>query len=72
MEIITVLCCTKKAGEFMSVYGVDYMNGEDIDFLIVDADSDDEARKEAGKLLNAQGLPKRNIINLEKLDWLDK
>lgn len=56
----------------MSVYGVDYMNGEDIDFLIVDADSDDEARIKAGKLLNAQGLPKRNIINLEKLDWLDK
>lgn len=57
----------------MSVYGVDYLsNNEDIEFLIVDAESEDEAKTKAGKLLNAQGLPKRNIIHIEKYDWLDK
>ena len=56
----------------MSVYGVDYINGEEFEFLIVEADSEEEARKKASKLLNTRGLPKRNIVNLEKYDWLEK
>ena len=57
----------------MSVYGVDYLTAdEEVLYLIVDADSEDEARTKAGKLLNTYGLPKRNIIQLERLDWLEK
>ena len=30
----------------------------------------EDARIKAGKYLNSLGLPKRNIVNLEELDWL--
>ena len=57
----------------MSVYGVDFLTNDDgIDFIIVDADSEEEARVNAGKHLNSLGLPKRNILRIEKYDWLDK
>lgn len=57
----------------MSVWGFDYLTEEEsVEFQIVEADSESDARVKAGKLLNTLGLPKRNIVNLEKLDWLDK
>lgn len=57
----------------MSVYGVDYLaDGEEIDFLIVEAEDLSEAKKLAGKEVNARGYPKRNIIHIELYDWLDK
>ena len=57
----------------MSVYGVDYLaDGEELDFLIVEADSLAEAKKLAGKEVNARGFPKRNIVQIEEYDWLDK
>lgn len=57
----------------MSVYGVDYLvDGEELDFLIVEADSLAEAKKLAGKEINARGFPKRNIVHIEKYDWLEK
>ena len=55
----------------MGVYGFDYLADDgSVQFQIVDAEDIDEARLKAGKLLNTLGLPKRNIVNLEKLDWL--
>ena len=57
----------------MGVYGIDYLNNdEDILYLVVDAESEDEARTKAGKILNSHNIPKRNIIQVEYLDWLDK
>ena len=57
----------------MSVYGVDYLaDGEELDFLIVEADSLAEAKKLAGKEVNARGVPKRNIVQIEEYDWLEK
>lgn len=55
----------------MSVYGVDFVCGDEVDFLIVEADSYDEAKILAGKELNTLGLPKRNIIQIELYDWLE-
>ena len=55
------------------VYGIDYLSeNEELDFLIVDADSEEDAKKKAGKLLNTLGLPKRNILSVERYEWLDK
>lgn len=57
----------------MGVYGVDYLtDDEEILYLVVDASSEEEARKKAGKLLNTYGLPKRNILQLERLEWLEQ
>ena len=57
----------------MGVYGVDYLvDGEGVDFLIVEADCLADAKKLAGKEVNARGYPKRNIIHIEKYDWLEK
>ena len=57
----------------MSIYGVDYLaNDEEIEFLIVEAESLEDAKIKAGKEVNAQGFPKRNIIHIEKYDWLEK
>ena len=57
----------------MSVYGVDYLaDGEEIEFLIVEAESLVEAKTLAGKEINARGYPKRNIIHIELYEWLDK
>ena len=57
----------------MSVWGFDFLseNGS-VEFQIVEAETEDDARVKAGRFLNTLGLPKRNIVNLEKLDWLDK
>ena len=56
----------------MGVYGFDFLaEDESVQFQIVDAESEDEAREKAGKYLNSLGLPKRNIVNLELLDWLN-
>lgn len=55
----------------MRVYGFDYVAAdESIQFQIVDAEDSEDARVKAGKYLNSLGLPKRNIVNLEELDWL--
>lgn len=60
-------------GGIMSIYGVDYLaEDEEIEFLIVEADSMEDAKIKAGKEVNAQGFPKRNIIHIEKYDWLEK
>ena len=57
----------------MTVYGVDYLaDGEELEFLIVEADSLAEAKKLAGKELNSLNLPKRNIVQIEEYDWLEK
>jgi hypothetical protein len=64
----------KENGENMKTYGVDYLDPSDdsIKYLVVDANSLDEAREKARKILISYEIPKRNIINLEHLDWLDK
>lgn len=64
--------CTKKSMVIqVGVYGFDYLaSDKSIQFQIVDAESEEEAYVKAGKYLNSQGLPKRNIVNLEELDWL--
>lgn len=55
-------------------FGVDYLDtdGETISYLIVEADDIDEAHQKAGKLLNEYGLPRRNILFVEGLDWLER
>lgn len=57
----------------MGVYGVDYLDPSDdeIKYLIVDAYSLEEAREKARKLLISYDIPKRNIINVEELKWLN-
>ena len=58
----------------MKTYGVDYLDPSDdsIKYFIVDADTLDEARSNAHKILLSYGIPKRNIIQIQYLDWLDK
>lgn len=58
----------------MSTYGVDYLDSSDdsIKYLVVDASSLDEARDKARKILVSYNIPKRNIMNIEYLEWLDK
>lgn len=56
----------------MSVFGVDFLNGEDLEFILVEASSEEEAKQMAGKHLNTLGLPKRNIVTIERYDWLEK
>lgn len=57
----------------MKCYGVDYLSCDDtIQFFIVDAESLDDAREKARKTIQSYGLPKRNLVNIEYLSWLDK
>lgn len=58
----------------MKCYGVDYLDPTDdtIKYMVLDADSVDEAREKARKILVSCEIPKRNIINIEHLEWLDK
>jgi hypothetical protein len=58
----------------MKTYGVDYLDPSDdsIKYLVVDADTLDDAKDKARKILLSYDIPKRNIINIEHLDWLDK
>lgn len=55
-------------------YGVDYYEEdmETISYLIVEASDINEARILAGKTLNSYGLPRRNILNIEALEWLER
>ena len=55
-------------------YGVDYLDTDNstISYLIVEADDIDEARQKAGKLLNSYNIPKRNIVQIEELTWLER
>lgn len=71
--MVVLISLISFGGNVMSVYGFDFLaEDESVQFQIVEAESESDARAKAGKLLNTLGLPKRNIINLEKLDWLDK
>lgn len=58
----------------MKCYGVDYLDSTDdtIKYMVIDADSVDDAREKARKILLSYEIPKRNIINIEHLEWLDK
>ncbi len=58
----------------MKTYGVDYLDSSDdtIKYLVVDANSLGEAKEKARKILMSYEIPKRNIINIEHLEWLDK
>lgn len=58
----------------MKCYGIDYLDSSDdtIKYLVVDANSSEEAREKARKILKSYEIPKRNILNVEHLDWLDK
>jgi len=58
----------------MKCYGVDYLDNSDdtIKYLVVDAMSLEDAKEKARKILLSYEIPKRNIINIEHLDWLDK
>jgi len=58
----------------MKSYGVDYLDSSDgdIKYLVIDANSLDEAKEKARKILLSYEIPKRNIINIEHLEWLDR
>ncbi len=58
----------------MKCYGVDYLDNSDdtIKYLVVDAMSLEDAKEKARKILLSYEIPKRNIINIEHLEWLDK
>lgn len=58
----------------MKCYGVDYLDCSDdtIKYLVVDANSLEEAKEKARKILLSYEIPKRNILNVEHLEWLDK
>ena len=58
----------------MRTYGIDYLDSSDdtIKFMVVDSDSLEDATEKARKILVSYGIPKRNIMNVEHLDWLDK
>lgn len=63
-----------KKGIFMRTYGIDYVDSNgSVNFFIVDAESLDDAKNKARRvLIESYGLTKRNILNIEYLDWLDK
>lgn len=57
----------------MKCYGIDYLSDDDsIQFFVIDADNLDDAKEKARRTLQSYGLPKRNLINIEYLSWLDK
>lgn len=55
----------------MKVYGIDYLNPatQQLDFLIVDAEDEEEAFSKALKQLKTLKIPKRYILNMEELLW---
>ena len=62
------------SGDNMKCYGVDYLDPSDdsIKYMVVDADSSEEAYEKSRKILLSYEIPKRNIMNIEHLEWLDK
>lgn len=52
------------------IWGCDYKDTscDELQFLVVDASSYDEARKEVEKILKSYSIPKRNIVNLFEID----
>ena len=52
------------------LWGCDYSDGlqDELQFILVDAQSEEEARKEVHKILKASNIPQRNIVNLFKID----
>lgn len=58
----------------LKCYGVDYLDPSDdtVKYMIVDAESSEDAKEKSRKILLSYEIPKRNIINIEHLDWLDK
>lgn len=52
------------------IWGCDYVDEseDELQFLIVDASSEEEARINAQKILKSYGIPKRNIVNLFEID----
>ena len=57
----------------MKCYGIDYLADDDtIQFFVIDADNIDDVKEKARRTLQSYGLPKRNLINIEYLSWLDK
>ena len=52
------------------IWGCDYIDGlhDETQFLIVDAESEEEARQKSQKILVSYGIPKRNIVNLFEID----
>lgn len=56
----------------MGTYGIDYISSDgSVSFFVVDADSLEEAKENARRVLISYGLTKRNILNIEYLDWLE-
>lgn len=55
----------------MKVYGIDYLNPatQQLDFLIVDAEDEEEAFSKALEQLKTLKIPKRYILNMEELLW---
>lgn len=58
----------------MKCYGIDYLDPSDdtIKYMVVDAESLDDAKEKSRKILLSYEIPKRNIMNVEHLEWLDK
>ena len=58
----------------MKCYGIDYLDPSDdtIKYMVVDAESLDDAKEKSRKILLSYEIPKRNIMNIEHLEWLDK
>ena len=52
------------------IWGCDYNDGssEELQFFIVDASSEEEAHQKAIEQLKSYRLPKRNLVNLFKID----
>ena len=52
------------------IWGCDYSDSlhEDLQFLIVDANSEEEARQKVVEILKSYSIPKRNIVNLFEID----
>lgn len=52
------------------IWGCDYIDDseDELQFLIVDASSEEEARINAQKILKSYGIPKRNMVNLFEID----
>lgn len=52
------------------IWGCDYIDDseDELQFLIVDASSEEEARTNAQKILKSYSIPKRNIVNLFEID----
>ena len=55
----------------MKVYGIDYLNPstQQLDFIVVDAEDEEEAFSKACDELKTLKIPKRYIIKMEELLW---